>query len=172
MTPTLIVLRGNSGSGKSTVAKMLQQSLGPNTLLIDQDKVRIEMLHTRDHPNNLAINLIKEIALYGYQHCDIVILEGILSTARYKDMLLELINQFSPNCYIYYFDIPFEETVKRHEMRAKRYDFSAEDMKRWWIEQDVLHLPNEQYIFSNSTQYETVQMILKQVQQEKKEIRK
>lgn len=171
MTPTLVMLRGNSGSGKSTVAKMLQQKLGPNTLLIDQDKVRIEMLHTKDYTNNLAINLIKEIALYGYLHCETVILEGILSTARYKDMLIELIEHFSPNCYIYYFDIPFEETVKRHQTRDKRHDFNEEDMKRWWVEHDVLHLPNEQFISSKSTLHQTVEMILKQIKQEKKGIR-
>ena len=170
MAPTLIILRGNSGSGKSTVAKLLQQHFGANTLLIDQDLVRIEMLHTRDHQNNLAINLIKEIALYGYKHCDTVILEGILSTARYKDMLLEVIQHFSPSCYIYYFNIPFEETVIRHETREKRHKFSEVDMRRWWIEHDVLNLPNEQLISAQSSQQQTLEMILKQIGQEKKEI--
>ena len=171
MEPTLIILRGNSGSGKSTVANLLQQHFGPNTLLIDQDQVRREMLHTRDLPNNLAINLIKEIALYGYKHCETVIVEGIFSTARYKDMLLEVIQHFSPNCYIYYFDLPFEETVKRHQTREKRNEFTEEDMRRWWMEHDVLGLPNEQLISAQSSEEQTLHMILKQIEQENKEIR-
>ena len=36
----LIILRGNSGSGKTTIAKELQKSLGRNTMLISQDVVR------------------------------------------------------------------------------------------------------------------------------------
>lgn len=44
----LIILRENSGSGKSTVAKELQQKLGRGTLLISQDLVRREMnLHSK-----------------------------------------------------------------------------------------------------------------------------
>ncbi len=39
----LIVLRVNSGSGKSTVAKELQRKFGRNTMLISQDVVRREM---------------------------------------------------------------------------------------------------------------------------------
>lgn len=35
----LIILRGNSGSGKTTVAKMLQEKFGANTMLIFHDMV-------------------------------------------------------------------------------------------------------------------------------------
>lgn len=40
----LIVLRGNSGSGKTTVARMLQRKIGYNTMLISQDEIRRNML--------------------------------------------------------------------------------------------------------------------------------
>lgn len=40
----LIILRGNSGSGKTTVAKALQEKLGYNTMRISQDEVRRNML--------------------------------------------------------------------------------------------------------------------------------
>jgi len=33
----LIILRGNSGSGRTTIAKELQQKFGRNTMLISQD---------------------------------------------------------------------------------------------------------------------------------------
>ena len=36
-TNKLIILRGNSGSGKTTIAKELQQVFGNNTMLISQD---------------------------------------------------------------------------------------------------------------------------------------
>lgn len=40
----LILLRGNSGSGKTTVAKQLQEKFGPNTMLISHDMVRKQIL--------------------------------------------------------------------------------------------------------------------------------
>ena len=41
----LIILRGNSGSGKTSAAKMLQDKLGPNTMRISSDMIRMEILH-------------------------------------------------------------------------------------------------------------------------------
>ena len=52
---TIIILRGNSGSGKSTVAKNLQRELGHGTFLISQDVVRREMIFVHDEPNNQLI---------------------------------------------------------------------------------------------------------------------
>lgn len=42
----LIILRGNSGSGKTVLSKLLQEKLGPNTMRISHDMVRMEILHT------------------------------------------------------------------------------------------------------------------------------
>ena len=40
----LIILRGNSGSGKTTVARALQRKFGRNTMVISQDIIRRDML--------------------------------------------------------------------------------------------------------------------------------
>ena len=68
----LIILRGNSGSGKTTVARMLQGKFGPNTMLISSDTVRMEMLHVWgaqgiEKSQPLMIELLK----YGKQHSEI-----------------------------------------------------------------------------------------------------
>lgn len=46
----LIILRGNSGSGKPTVAKKLQKISGQNTMLISQDEISGN-LETEQHDN-------------------------------------------------------------------------------------------------------------------------
>ena len=43
----LIILRGNSGSGKTTIAKELQKRFGTNTMLISQDVIRRDMLNVK-----------------------------------------------------------------------------------------------------------------------------
>ena len=45
----LIILRGNSGSGKTTVAKALQEKLGYNTMRISQDEVRRNMILLKEY---------------------------------------------------------------------------------------------------------------------------
>ena len=56
----LIVLRGNSGSGKTTVAKELQNKFGNNTMLLSQDVIRRDILKVKDGENTLALPLMKK----------------------------------------------------------------------------------------------------------------
>ena len=77
MTQTLIIIRGNSVSGKTTIAKKLQRELGEKTMLIQQDVVRREILNVRDTSGNPAMKLIENLALYGKFIDYNVIVEGI-----------------------------------------------------------------------------------------------
>ena len=83
----LIILRGNSGSGKTTIAKELQRKFGRNTMLISQDVIRREMLRVKDGENTPALPLMKELLIYGSNHSDIVILEGIMYAKIGKDTI-------------------------------------------------------------------------------------
>ena len=71
----LIILRGNSGSGKTTIAKELQNRFGSNTMLISQDVIRRDMLKVKDGENTQALPLMKELLIYGSNHSNVVILE-------------------------------------------------------------------------------------------------
>ena len=62
--PKLIILRGNSGSGKTTIAKELQNSFGRNTMLISQDVIRRDMLKVKDGENTEALPLMKELLIW------------------------------------------------------------------------------------------------------------
>lgn len=98
---TLIILRGNSASGKTTIAKQLQEHFGQGTLLVSQDVIRRDMLRVHDTIGNLSHDLLFEITKYGKGKCEFVILEGILNNRRYGDMLKELIHFFEGNAYIH-----------------------------------------------------------------------
>lgn len=43
--PKLIILRGNSGSGITSVAKALQKKFAPNTMPVSHDMLRMQILH-------------------------------------------------------------------------------------------------------------------------------
>ena len=59
----------------------------------------------------------------------------------------------------YYFDIPFEETVRRHNTRDKKQKFGEEDMRRWWREKDFSSVFNEKIITSDIDADSIVEMI-------------
>ncbi len=160
MQQQLIVLRGNSGSGKTTVAKRLQIELGPTTMLVSQDVVRREILGVKDFPGNPAVQLLYEIVMYGKSIGYSVILEGILSNNIYREMLVRLIAEFDEKTQVYYFDIPFEETIKRHATKANRNDFTHDDMKDWWIDKDYLQVADEEIITQDMSEDAIVALML------------
>lgn len=134
----LIIIRGNSGSGKSTLAETLQHRFGRNTMVISQDLIRIQMLWVKDGEGTPALPLMIELLKYGRKNSEVVILEGILDAEVYYDLFETAKAEFGENIFAYYYDLPFEETVNRHQTRAKLHSFGVEDMKRWWNEKDFL----------------------------------
>lgn len=139
----LITLRGNSGSGKTSTAKALQERLGRNTLLISQDVIRREIMRTPDGPETLIIPMIIEMVRYGRTVCPYIIVEGIFKREWYTDMFEQVMQLCESPVLTYYFDIPFEETVRRHQLRDKVNEFGEEAMRRWWNEKDYIPLLNE-----------------------------
>lgn len=107
-------------------------------MLISQDVVRREMLYVKDGPETEAVQLLLELALYGKKHCNIVILEGILNSKWYEKLFESLKKEFGNSILAYYFDIPFEETLIRHQQKPNAHEFGEMDMRRWWQERDLL----------------------------------
>lgn len=133
----LIIIRGNSGSGKTTLSKMVQRFLGENTLLIPQDTIRRQMLNAKDGSDNPAISLIIDLLEYGYKHCNFIVLEGILNSKWYSPVFKMAKTIFDININAYYFDITFEETLKRHQERHIS-SFGEDKMRSWWLEKDYI----------------------------------
>ncbi|MBA3925286.1 kinase [Listeria rustica] len=164
METKLIIIRGNSGSGKTTIANELQKRLGPGTLLVSQDMVRRDMLHVKDRQGNPSIDLIRIIAEYGKGRSEYVIVEGILGKSIYQKMLRALIRFFDCKADVYYFDLPFSETVKRHQTKANTHEFGVEKLEEWWLADDYLGAPNEIMLHEKLSKEAILDLILKSCQ--------
>lgn len=163
MESKLIIIRGNSGSGKTTTAKSLQNYLGNGTLLISQDVVRREMLKVQDREGNLSIDLIRQIAEYGKDKCEFIIVEGILYKERYGEMLKNLIQFYDHEAYAFYFDLSFEETVLRHNSRKKKMEFGEDSLRAWWNPNDYLGVAGEMKLTGDMSQDRVLKLILNQL---------
>ena len=157
----LIILRGNSGCGNTSTARLLQRQLGYGTMLVSQDMVRREMLRVKDSESNPAIQLIYDLCMYGNKVGYTVILEGILSNKKYGAMLHRLLNDFQGDKLVYYFDVSFEETMRRHATKPNAHEFGELEMRRWWKEKDYLDFENEFLIRNDTSQEDIINMILK-----------
>jgi len=162
MSQKLIIIRGNSGSGKSTVAHRVREELGDKVMFLQQDVLRRDILKVKDKEGNPVIGLIEQLAMYGKKNGYDVLIEGILSYNKYGEMLRGLVAEFDES-YVYYLDIPFEETLRRHNARSKNNDFGEAEMKEWWRDKDFLDVNGEMILGESLSEDELVKTIVKDV---------
>ena len=164
--PKLIILRGHSGSGKTTVAKKLQRELGHGTLLISQDVIRRDMLWVKDKEGNRALPLLMELVKYGRKNCSYTILEGILYADWYMPLFETALTEYGHSIYAYYYDLPFQETLKRHRTKANSQEFGEDAMRQWWREKDYIGIIPEQTFASHWSAEEAAEQILSQIKKD------
>ena len=159
--PKLIIVRGNSGSGKTSLAKALQKKFGRNTMLISQDMVRIQMLNAKDVQ---ALPLLIKLLQYGRQNSEITILEGILDSEYYTPLFQTALEEYGSNIFAFYYDLPFEETLLRHNTKPNKAEFGEQDMRRWWKEKDYIGIIPEKIITKDMSLEDTDELLEKTTQ--------
>jgi hypothetical protein len=156
----LIVLRGNSASGKSTAAAQIRRCYGRGIAIVGQDNLRRVVLRERDVPGGVNVGLIDTVARYALGHGYHVILEGILYAAHYGGMLDALRTDHHGRTWFYYLDIPFEETLRRHAGKPQAGEYGHAEMSSWYREHDVLPGGYEQIIGEHATLDAIVQQVM------------
>lgn len=159
----LIILRGNSGSGKSTVAMALRErsTAGRKIALVEQDYLRRHILKEKECDNGDNIGLIRQTVEYALANNYDVILEGILYEPRYGSMIASLI-RLADLHWVYYFDVSFEETLRRHSTKRNAHEFGEEEMRAWYKDDDRLGYDGEIIIPESNSFDDTVNYILAQ----------
>ena len=128
-TTRLIVLRGNSASGKSAVAQRIRDMYGRGIAIIGQDNIRRIILRERDQPGASNIGLIDLTARYALDQGYHVIVEGILYADHYGEMLRQLHSDHRGRSRFYYFDVSFEETLCRHATKPQAAEYGETEMR-------------------------------------------
>lgn len=136
-------------------------------MVISQDMVRREILWVRDGQGTKALALLVYLLQYGKKNCDVVILEGILDALCYRELFESAVNEFSPDIFAYYYDLPFEETLLRHQTKPNRFDFGENEMRRWWNEHDYIGIIPEKSLTKEIGLDDAVQMIYQDVMGQK-----
>jgi predicted kinase len=156
----LIALRGNSASGKSTVAAEIRSRYGRGLAIVGQDNLRRVVLREHDKPNAANIGLIDLTARYALDHGFHVIVEGILYASHYGDMLTALSADHLGTTRLYYLDVPFEETLRRHATKPQATEYGEAEMSAWYHELDLLPGGIEQVIPARSSLNDTVRLVM------------
>lgn len=158
-----MVIRGNSGSGKTAVARAVRAAYGRGAALIEQDYLRRVILREHDETasTGIAPEFIAQAAGFAVANGYHVILEGILHSGRYGDALRRLITVHSGPSYVYYLDVSLAETLRRHAGRAQAAEFGPEFLRDWYVHRDLLGTPGEVIVDESSSLDETVAQVLR-----------
>ncbi|MFE4666953.1 kinase [Streptomyces sp. NPDC056716] len=157
----LVVLRGNSASGKSSVAAGLRERYGRGIALVGQDVLRREVLRERDIPGGANIGLIELTVRHALEHGFHTVLEGILSVAHYGDMPALLLADHRDRSHWFYLDVPFEETLARHATQPIADVVGAGQLREWYRPPDLLPGGVETVVPASSSLPETVELVLR-----------
>lgn len=134
----LVILRGNSASGKSSVAAGVRERFGRGVALVGQDNLRRVVLRERDRPGAANIGLIDLTARYALDAGYHVVLEGILCSDHYGPMLAGLRADHRGPTHGFYLDVPFEETLARHATKPIAEDVLPDELRSWYRPLDLL----------------------------------
>ena len=89
--------------------------------------------------------------------------EGILNAKWYRPLFEIALELYGRDIFAYYYDLPFEETLKRHESKTNRFEFGEKEMRRWWNEKDFLPMISEKILHKDLSFEDAVSMIYNQV---------
>lgn len=110
---------------------------------------------------NSAVGLIELSVTYALNSGMDVVVEGMLYESIYGDALRRLISAHKGVTRSYRFEMPFEETLRRHTLKPNREDFGENDMRKWWRENDSLLGTQEQIIGPDDSLEKTVARVVK-----------
>jgi predicted kinase len=156
----LVVIRGNSASGKSAVAAEIRRRHGRGLAIVGQDNLRRQVLRERDMAGGANIDLIDVTARFALSRGFHVIVEGILYAGHYGRMLTALIADRAGLARAYYLDVPWAETVRRHATKPQAAEYGEREMRGWFRERDLLPDGLERVIPAASSLDETVRLIM------------
>jgi len=156
----LVMLRGNSATGKSSVAAGLRERFGRGIALVGQDNLRRVILRERDHPGAANIGLIDLTARYALDAGFHVVLEGILHADHYGGMLTQLRADHRGETQAYYLDVPFTETLARHATKPQASEYGESELRAWYRPLDLLPDGIETVIGASSTLSQTIDRIM------------
>ena len=155
----LIVIRGNAASGKSSTAHGIRDRCGRGIAIVGQDIIRRNILREQDMAGAANIGLIDMTARFALDHGYHVIVEGVLNAAHYGEMLTQLVQDHRGQSRCYYFDVSFDETLRRHLTRPEALDFGEQKLRQWYRPQDDVPRLNEWRISEDVPLTEVIDLI-------------
>lgn len=157
----LLIIRGPSASGKSTVANELFKKAKRPTLLVSEDTIRKMFSDHQVRGHISSRHLATQAVLTGLQNDYDVIYHGILRVNDGNENRFDEILAVHPTeNYFFYLNVSLKETMRRHQSRDKKNHFSVEALQKWWEFSSPTERTDEIIIEESSSIQDTIHTII------------
>lgn len=156
----LILVRGNSASGKSTLARAIRAARPRGIAILGQDQLRREILNAPEKPGNPTVGYLDLSARYALDQGLHIIIEGILYTRIYGTMLTQLLTDHRGVTRCYRYELSFDETTRRHATKPQAAEYGPDTMRDWWLDTDPLPGTTERILDATLSLDDTTRQVL------------
>lgn len=87
-----------------------------------------------------------------------------MDSEYYTPLFQTALEEYGSNIFAFYYDLPFEETLLRHNTKPNKAEFGEQDMRRWWKEKDYIGIIPEKIITKDMSLEDTVELLEKTTQ--------
>jgi len=114
----LIILRGASAVGKTTVAKALMERTRRPTVLVELDYYRFGFVNPPKRNHNLEYELSGSDTITALRLGFDVIFDGNFTSSTHDPFLEKLFRAHPKENYVFYLDASLSETLRRHGTKS------------------------------------------------------
>lgn len=167
VTNRLIIIRGNSASGKSTLARRVQKEASVPVAVIEQDYFRHDLFGSKwgDVEYHVRSALIVAMTLQLLRSGVTVILEGSLPSKWFTEVLAAIQKEWHGEVVAFCYVLDLEETVRRHHTRDKRTHFGEDTLREWYSERDPVKGLREDILDKEVTLDHAIRQVLNNIEE-------
>lgn len=114
----LIIIRGPSGVGKSTVAEALMKRTKRPTVLVELDYYRFGFVNPPRRDHGLEYEMSGSDIVIGLRLGFDVVFDGNFAADAHDPFLEKLFKAHPKENYLFYLDASLPETLRRHETKS------------------------------------------------------
>lgn len=144
----LLVIRGATGSGKSSLANYIHNYIVGSSVLLPQDVFTVDFIKNESSLFKASLDAL-ETSARAYLNSDtVVILEGVFSAKHWEEMIYRL--SVDTERHYFFLSTTVDTSIERAGKREKSAQITEEDVRLWHPKSTPLHAANETVIAADT----------------------
>jgi deoxyadenosine/deoxycytidine kinase len=116
----VLLIHGNAGVGKSTVAHMMNEKISQESIVVEVDKLRYNVVDQRVDTDKLDLvdqQVFAAAEAFLNTNYETVIIEGVYPSQNHLHKVVDRLHKIDPEVFVFRLDCSLRENLKRDNNR-------------------------------------------------------